>query len=128
MFDMALNALVCTATSFACFLCLQDSRECECGEFRCPKFCCGCQEIDEDYELPLRRKRIKLSNIQCEKLDEFISNDCCAICCDGENTDNLRQLPCSHIYHDECIHAWYYKCPKSNVHCPLCMNKLQLEL
>ncbi|KAM5529823.1 hypothetical protein FOXYSP1_17667 [Fusarium oxysporum f. sp. phaseoli] len=36
------------------------------------------------------------------------SNMTCAIClCDVMDTDMVRQLDCKHIFHSDCIAAWY---------------------
>lgn len=46
------------------------------------------------------------------------SNDTCPICLDEyESTDILRILPCSHIYHPQCIDEWLLI---KSASCPMC--------
>jgi len=46
----------------------------------------------------------------------------CSIClCEYEHGDNLVCLPCSHVYHDDCVSAW----TSNHVRCPLCNFDLQ---
>lgn len=45
----------------------------------------------------------------------------CSIClCEYEPGDILVKLPCSHLYHEECIMSW----TKNHVRCPLCNHDL----
>lgn len=47
----------------------------------------------------------------------------CSICLgEYEDSDTLIQLPCQHIYHDECIQSW----TSNHVKCPLCNMDLEL--
>lgn len=46
----------------------------------------------------------------------------CSVClCEYEQGDRLVQLPCKHIYHEECITAWC----NNNIRCPLCNSNLE---
>jgi hypothetical protein len=57
----------------------------------------------------------------CEK--EWQRETSCAVClCDFQRGDELRQLPCGHTYHVECVDRWLCK---SKV-CPLCMHDIEL--
>jgi len=41
----------------------------------------------------------------------------CMIClADFDNNDQLRRLPCGHVYHQPCIDEWLHRCTD----CPLC--------
>ncbi|XP_055802326.1 uncharacterized protein LOC129871438 [Solanum dulcamara] len=53
--------------------------------------------------------------------DEINSNDECLVCLDeiGEETQVLR-LPCSHMFHGECITKWLEK----SHYCPLCRYEM----
>ncbi|EGF82156.1 hypothetical protein BATDEDRAFT_86907 [Batrachochytrium dendrobatidis JAM81] len=47
-----------------------------------------------------------------------ISRDCCAICLDDFVVGNqVRELPCRHLFHDMCIDPWLLK---HNRLCPIC--------
>ena len=41
---------------------------------------------------------------------------CCICLCEYEQCENLKQLPCKHVFHAECITTWL----KASVRCPLC--------
>jgi len=43
----------------------------------------------------------------------------CSICLDDDETKDICELPCAHLYHWECIHAWF---PRSNT-CPICRDR-----
>ncbi|KAH0681680.1 hypothetical protein KY285_021943 [Solanum tuberosum] len=52
------------------------------------------------------------------------SNDECSVCLDelGEETDVLR-LPCSHLFHAECITKWL----QNSHYCPLCRFQMPTD-
>lgn len=41
---------------------------------------------------------------------------CCICLAKYANNDELRELPCSHFFHKECVDKWL----KINASCPLC--------
>lgn len=43
---------------------------------------------------------------------------CCICLAKYENNDELRELPCSHLFHKDCVDKWL----KINSLCPLCKN------
>ena len=45
---------------------------------------------------------------------------CCICIANYENDDELRELPCSHLFHKECVDKWL----KINSLCPLCKNEV----
>lgn len=46
---------------------------------------------------------------------------CCPVCiCDYEENDNLRVLPCSHVFHADCVDQWL----AVNATCPLCRKSI----
>jgi hypothetical protein len=48
----------------------------------------------------------------------------CSICLgEYEEGEELVKLPCSHIYHDECISSWC----SNHIRCPLCNANLETE-
>lgn len=47
----------------------------------------------------------------------LVQEDCCSICLvEFEAEESLRQLPCGHLYHPECVDVWLL----GNASCPLC--------
>jgi hypothetical protein len=51
--------------------------------------------------------------------DELVT---CSIClCEYEDGERLVRLPCSHIYHEECVSSW----TTNHVRCPLCNFDLE---
>lgn len=53
--------------------------------------------------------------------DELEENDKCAIC--WENLDKARRLPCSHMFHHNCLRSWL----EQDTSCPTCRKTLQDE-
>ncbi|KAJ8751717.1 hypothetical protein K2173_025888 [Erythroxylum novogranatense] len=45
---------------------------------------------------------------------------CCICLAKYVNNDELRELPCSHFFHKECVDKWL----KINASCPLCKNEV----
>ena len=52
--------------------------------------------------------------------------DCrCAICMiDFETGDEIKYLPCMHIYHKECVDDWLVR----SLRCPACMEPVDAAL
>ncbi|KAJ1411010.1 Zinc finger, RING-type [Sesbania bispinosa] len=45
---------------------------------------------------------------------------CCICLAKYENNDELRELPCSHLFHKDCVDKWL----KINALCPLCKSEI----
>ncbi|TKY74677.1 E3 ubiquitin-protein ligase [Spatholobus suberectus] len=45
---------------------------------------------------------------------------CCICLAKYENNDELRELPCSHLFHKDCVDKWL----KINASCPLCKSEV----
>ena len=45
---------------------------------------------------------------------------CCICLAKYANNDDLRELPCSHFFHKECVDKWL----KINALCPLCKGEV----
>lgn len=71
---------------------------------------------------------MKLPTVQHE-CDDDDSNDepaCCSICLEEySNGETLRQLPCHHTFHTECIVPWLTT--RNTRSCPLCKQEVTLE-
>jgi len=52
-------------------------------------------------------------------------NKTCAVCqCDFEDNDDVRMLPCMHMFHADCVDRWL----KDNRTCPICKKDIvQME-
>lgn len=57
---------------------------------------------------------------------EAWATDCAVCLTEFEKEEQIRELPCDHIFHESCIHDWFMKA-KSPV-CPLCRNLLHSGL
>ena len=54
-----------------------------------------------------------------------IRSDCCSICLeDFTFKDTVRDLPCEHAYHVNCIGEWFKQSPR----CPVCKRDMRLVL
>lgn len=76
-----------------------------------------------DEELPrgLSCSQIKRINERNFNLSDFHDQNTCTICLvDFIEGDNIKLLPCQHIYHCNCIMEWLYK----NSLCPLCKRSV----
>lgn len=45
---------------------------------------------------------------------------CCICLAKYADDDELRELPCTHVFHVECVDKWL----KINASCPLCKNEV----
>lgn len=54
----------------------------------------------------------------------FCLQVCCICLAKYENNDELRELPCSHLFHKDCVDKWL----KINALCPLCKSEVGLNL
>lgn len=60
-----------------------------------------------------KERRFKKFNQKYIELEE------CVICMDNIN-ENVYELPCSHIFHKECLEMWAEK----NYDCPVCRHNI----
>lgn len=68
---------------------------------------------------PAQLQEIPMAIINKELADSLIQ---CAVCFHEFklNEDDVRQLPCNHMYHDKCIFPWL----QTNPSCPTCREPL----
>ena len=64
---------------------------------------------------------IKIEDIEID-IDETTDEETDIICsiCLEDNTD--IKLPCSHVYHEECIEQWFH----TSLSCPICRKNYEL--
>lgn len=82
----------------------------------------------EDVQVPIRSECLAIIPIKIydQLSTELIKdkNKRCAVClCDYEQDDQIRHLPCDHLFHPDCIQEWF----NTNAKCPVCkfdMNSL----
>jgi hypothetical protein len=83
-------------------------------------------EEENDQELFLKRRNqfiLELNEFQYKHLKKYseINEDKCAICLfKYKGADIIKEFPCHHIFHKNCIFKWL---KKSNV-CPLCKHDI----
>jgi hypothetical protein len=54
-----------------------------------------------------------------------VESDCCPIClCEYEEGENVRALPCKHVFHPDCVDTWL----KRNATCPACRQSIRLMI
>lgn len=85
----------------------------------------------EDYnEVFLKKKRkyiLELDEYQYKNIEKFsaLKEDKCAICLvKFKGVDIIKEFPCKHIFHKDCILKWL---SKSNS-CPLCKHDISQEI
>ena len=69
---------------------------------------------------------IKSMHSRVSRVTEMWASDCAVCLTEFEKEEQIRELPCDHIFHDTCIRDWFMKA-KSAV-CPLCRNLLHSGL
>lgn len=92
--------------------------------------------VDDFVEdLPLEDVKVTLTNDQFDKLDRIPLHNCseqtCHICMDefeelsstSKSKTQAIKLPCSHIFHEDCIKQWLCK---EKVTCPVCRADVRL--
>ncbi|XP_055848402.1 uncharacterized protein LOC129913651 [Episyrphus balteatus] len=76
-------------------------------------------EIIERNTLPHKYKRIRRESESDEDAEK------CAICLSLFEIDNeVRRLPCMHLFHTECVDQWLV----TNKHCPICRVDIETHL
>ncbi|KAJ1261053.1 hypothetical protein BS78_10G278800 [Paspalum vaginatum] len=76
-----------------------------------------------------KRARIPASSKAIQSLKEVSGADGeCAVClsdfCADDDDNLVREMPCSHVFHQHCIFRWL----RVNHVCPLCRHALRTEL
>jgi len=62
-----------------------------------------------------------------EDTEKLRSNTCCSICLDDyEAKTKVRETPCFHYFHDECLMTWIARSIQ-NPDCPYCKHMLKNE-
>lgn len=76
-------------------------------------------EIIERNTLPHKYKRLRRESESDEDAEK------CAICLSLFEIDNeVRRLPCMHLFHTECVDQWLV----TNKHCPICRVDIETHL
>lgn len=74
------------------------------------------QEIIEANTLPYQYKKL----MKCEENDV----EKCTIClCDFQEEEDVRRLPCMHLFHIECVDQWL----PNNKRCPICRVDIEAK-
>ncbi|KAJ3679912.1 hypothetical protein LUZ60_016190 [Juncus effusus] len=61
----------------------------------------------------------EISSAKPKKCSQQFEDDvkCCVCLSRLEKDDTIRKLPCSHVFHQDCVNRWLAVCQKT---CPLC--------
>lgn len=70
-----------------------------------------------------RRKRKPRQKLDIGKLNGGNASECPICLCSMNGVQKARRLPCSHIFHDECIRTWLVPIG-TGTSCPLCKEDL----
>ncbi|XP_032676346.1 uncharacterized protein LOC116846522 isoform X2 [Odontomachus brunneus] len=87
---------------------------------RMAQISCGAtQESIESHTFPHKYKRVK----KVENGDD--ATEKCTIClCEFEDCENVRRLPCMHLFHIDCVDQWLC----TNKRCPICRVDIETFL
>jgi len=78
------------------------------------------QDTIERFTFPHKYKRIKRATDELEDNTEK-----CTICLsEFEDSEDVRRLPCMHLFHVECVDQWL----SSNKRCPICRVDIETHL
>ena len=82
------------------------------------------ESLSDIIKNPVNKQVLKIKTntfkINTETCGDFYKN--CSICItDFDDQEEVRILPCFHVFHVSCIDTWF----KDNNWCPLCKKKLQ---
>ncbi|XP_046848077.1 RING finger protein 11-like [Xenia sp. Carnegie-2017] len=81
--------------------------------------------LSEEQQIRLAQRLGLIQHLPVGKYDETKKKRECAICMvDFEFGDEIRFLPCMHIYHKECIDDWLIR----SFTCPSCMEPVDAAL
>ncbi|XP_041356123.1 uncharacterized protein LOC121373517 [Gigantopelta aegis] len=76
------------------------------------------QVVIEQNTLPHKYKKTK----RCTDVDDPYHMEKCTIClCEFEDGEDVRRLPCMHLFHIECVDQWL----STNKKCPICRVDIQ---
>ncbi len=74
-------------------------------------------QFEENVPIPLKQNYLSMISItKYNTLDNDKYTRCSICLCDFESDEDIRNLPCEHLYHTECIDKWFVQ----NVNCPMC--------
>ncbi|CAL1533746.1 unnamed protein product [Lymnaea stagnalis] len=75
------------------------------------------QEVIERNTLPHKYKKVETSSSADEGADGNNHQEKCTICLsEFETGEDVRRLPCMHLFHSECVDQWL----STNKNCPIC--------
>lgn len=78
---------------------------------------------EEDEDTP-HLTTAQINNLPNIQYNDELNIDSCSICLvDLEEGESLKQLPCNHVFHPECISVWLLQ----NITCPICRNELNIN-
>uniref|UniRef100_A0A182MCM6 RING-type E3 ubiquitin transferase n=1 Tax=Anopheles culicifacies TaxID=139723 RepID=A0A182MCM6_9DIPT len=76
------------------------------------------QEMIETHTFPHKYKRLR----RVSETDE--DSEKCTICLSQFEIDNdVRRLPCMHLFHKDCVDQWLV----TNKHCPICRVDIEVK-
>ncbi|XP_005103544.1 nascent polypeptide-associated complex subunit alpha, muscle-specific form isoform X2 [Aplysia californica] len=75
------------------------------------------QETIERNTLPHKYRKVESSSGDKEEADNNNHQEKCTIClCEFEANEDVRRLPCMHLFHSDCVDQWL----STNKKCPIC--------
>ncbi|KAF4668252.1 hypothetical protein FOL47_003107 [Perkinsus chesapeaki] len=79
---------------------------------------------------PYKKVALERNISQCSTVADGDDRECCSICLvEFDDGDILRNLPCHHMYHDECFNECFSELPRGKHHkCPMCRARIGPEI
>jgi Ring finger domain len=85
-----------------------------------PNFNAEAQNAEAKKKRELVLKSLTITRFHSEEKVEYEQENCSICLCNFENNQQMKTLPCKHVFHPKCVDAWLIE----HLSCPLCVRKI----